>query len=185
MERSLDRADKLLQEGRDRVKDLRSEASDAADLAQALAAEGEQFAQTHAAQFRVCVEGVRKDLHPIVREEGFLIAREALANAFRHAGAADIEVDVTYGDTALQVRVRDDGGGISTTVLVAGGKPGHFGLIGMRERAKKLGAHVEVWSKPGAGTEVDLRVPAAVAYIHSRRRLRMKRSWLNNLGARS
>jgi signal transduction histidine kinase len=134
------------------------------DLAQALAAEGEEFKQLHPAEFRVSVQGARRDLHPIVREEGFLIGREALSNAFRHADAGDIEAEVTYGGAALHVRIRDDGRGISMAVLAAGGRPGHFGLVGMRERAKKLGAHVDVWSKPGAGTEIDLRVPADVAY---------------------
>ena len=106
-------------------------------------------------KFRVSVQGTRRELHPIVREEGFLIGREALTNAFQHAGASSIEAEVTYGDAALHIRVRDDGRGISAAVLDAGGRPGHFGLLGMRERAKKLGAHLEVWSKPGAGTEVE------------------------------
>jgi signal transduction histidine kinase len=119
------------------------------------------------------VQGHCRDLHPIVREEGFLIGREALANAFRHSGAADIEAEVTYGNTALHVRIRDDGQGIGPAVLDAGGRPGHFGLIGMRERARKLGANFEVWSKPGAGTEVDLRVPAPVAYTKWRKGRRM------------
>jgi len=164
MEKALDRADKLLGESRDRVKDLRPTAAEVTDLAQALATEGDQFAQLHPTPFRVSVQGTRRDLHPIVREEGFLIAREALGNAFRHAQARDIEAEVTYGERALQVRVRDDGLGISSTVLQAGGRPGHFGLLGMRERARKLGGHLDVWSKPGAGTEIDLRVPARVAY---------------------
>jgi signal transduction histidine kinase/ligand-binding sensor domain-containing protein len=164
MEKSLDRADKLLAESRDRVKELRPTAAEVADLAQALAAEGDQFAQLYPIPFRVSVQGTRRGLHPIVREEGFLIAREALGNAFRHAQARDIEAEVTYGERALQVRVRDDGLGISPAVLQAGGRPGHFGLLGMRERAKKLGGHLDVWSKPGAGTEIDLRVPAQVAY---------------------
>jgi signal transduction histidine kinase/ligand-binding sensor domain-containing protein len=172
MEQSLDRADKLLAEGRDRVKDLRPTVVDVADLAQALAAEGEQFGQLHPAQFRVSVQGAPRDLHPMVREEGFIIAREALGNAFRHSGAKDIEAEVTYGDAALQVRVRDDGRGIGTTVLDAGGKAGHFGLVGMRERAKNLGGHLEVWSKPGAGTEIDLQVPADVAYRYAQVRSR-------------
>lgn len=177
MEQSLDRADKLLEESRDKVKDLRPASGDVADLAQALAAEGEQFAKLHSAKFRVSVLGTRRDLHPIVREEGLLIGREALANAFRHAGAADIEAEVTYGEHALHVRIRDDGRGISEAVLDAG-KPGHFGLIGMRERAKKLGAHLEVWSKPDAGTEIDVRVPAAVAYRRPQPESRGVRSWL-------
>jgi len=70
-----------------------------------------------------------------------------------HARAVNIEAEVTYGEEALQIRVRDDGQGIGSEVL-ASGRPGHFGLIGMRERAHKLGAQLAVWSKPGAGTEV-------------------------------
>ncbi len=124
------------------------------------------------------VQGTRRDLHPLVREEGLMIGREAMANAFRHADARDIEAEVTYGDMALHIRIRDDGRGISAAVLDAGGKPGHFGLLGMRERAKKLGAHLEVWSKPGAGTEVDLRVPADVAYKRAPAASRRIRSWL-------
>jgi len=162
MEQSLERADKLLGEGRDRVKDLRAAGSDGSDLIQALAAEGEQLAVAQPAEFRVSVEGVPRNLHPIVREEAFLIAREAIGNAFRHAGARHIEVDVSYCESSLHVRVRDDGQGISAEVLT-GGKPNRFGLVGMRERAKKLGAQLYIWSRPGAGTEVDLNIPAKVA----------------------
>jgi signal transduction histidine kinase len=143
MEQSLDRADKLLGESRDKVKELRPAATDVADLAQAIATEGEQFAQLHPVSFKVSVQGERRDLHPIVREEGFLIAREALSNAFQHAQAKSIEAEVTYDDTTLHIRVRDDGQGISSAVL-EGGRPGHFGLIGIRERAKKLGAQLDV-----------------------------------------
>jgi len=178
MEQSLDRADRLLEESRDKVKDLRPAANTVAELAQALATEGEQFAKLHSATFRVSVEGAPRDLHPIVREEGFMIGREAMANAFRHSGATDIEVEVSYGDGTLHVRIRDDGRGIGGDVLDAGGKPGHFGLLGMRERAKKLGAHLEIWSKHGAGTEIDLRVPANVAYRRSPLPARDARFWL-------
>jgi signal transduction histidine kinase len=179
MEQSLDRADKLLGESRDRVKGLRPIASAVVDLTQALAAEGEHLAQLNPVKFRLSVQGASRALHPIVREEGFLIAREALANAFRHSGAKDIEAEVTYGDAALHVRVRDDGQGISTSVLQAGDTPGHFGLIGMRERAAKIGGHLEIWSKPDVGTEVDLRVPAHVAYTRSQSGSSHVRSLLN------
>jgi signal transduction histidine kinase/ligand-binding sensor domain-containing protein len=177
-EQSLDRADRLLAESRDKVKDLRPLTQGTANLAQALAAEGEQFAQLHPTESRVTVQGVSRDLHPLVHEETLLIAREALGNAFRHANARSIEVEVTYGDGELQVRIRDDGQGISTVVQHAGGKPGHFGLIGMRERAEKLGAQLEVWSRPGAGTEVDLRVPARVAYRSATAATGRTSSWL-------
>lgn len=163
MEEALDRADRLLGESRNRVKDLRPKMNTGADFEQLIASEGEQFSQLHPAQFRVSVEGSARELHPIVREEGFMIAREALGNAFRHSGAQTVEVELTYGHRALHVRIRDDGQGISPDVLVDG-KPEHFGLIGMRERARKLGATLEIWSKAGAGTEVELRVPADVAY---------------------
>jgi signal transduction histidine kinase len=164
MEQTLDRADELLAESRDKVKDLRPASHEVLDLAKALAAEVERFSELHPALCRVSVQGNSRDLHPMVREEGFLIAREALGNAFRHAGAAAIEIEIAYGERALDLRIRDDGQGINTTVLEAGGRPGHFGLLGMRERATKLGAHLVVWSKPGAGTEIELRVPAGVAY---------------------
>jgi signal transduction histidine kinase len=180
MEESLDRADKLLEESRDRVKDLRPAACDGADLAQALAAEGEQFAQLHPAKFTVRVEGTPRALHPIVREEVFLIGREALGNAFQHSRAKNIEAEVTYGDGSLHVRVRDDGRGIGASVLEAGGTSGHFGLIGMQERAKKLGGHLEIWGKPDAGTEIDLRVPAHVAYRRAQARFSRTRSLLDS-----
>lgn len=167
MEQSLDRADKLLEESRDKVKDLRPAASETAEFAQALASECEQLAQLYAVKCQVSIQGTRRDLHPIVREEGLMIVREALSNAFRHSSANNIEVEVTYDKAAFQLRIRDDGRGISAPVLEAGGTPGHFGLMGLRERAKKLGGHLEIWSKPDAGTEIHLRVPAELAYTRS------------------
>jgi signal transduction histidine kinase len=181
MEQALERADQVLGESRDRVKDLRASGSDVADLPQALAAEGEHLALAHPTQFRASVEGVHRDLHPIVREEVLLIAREALCNAFRHAGAHHIEAEVSYTEAALQVRIRDDGQGISADVLDAGGRPGHFGLLGMRERAAKIRAHLTIWSKSAAGTEVDLRVPADVAYARSQNAPRRTRSWRDRI----
>jgi len=177
MEQSLDRADKLLGESRDKVKDLRPAAHEVADLAQALAAEGAQFEQLHSAGFQVSVQGSCRDLHPMVREEALLISREALGNAFKHAGARHIEVEVSYDDATLHVRIRDDGQGISTDVLHAGGRPGHFGLLGMRERAERLHARLDIWSKTGTGTEIDLRVPAEVAYRRVQGASRRMRSW--------
>jgi signal transduction histidine kinase/ligand-binding sensor domain-containing protein len=177
MEKSLDRADQLLGESRDRVKDLRPATSEVTDLAQALANEGEHHASLHRAKFRVSVQGVARDLHPIVREEILFIGREAMGNAFRHAGADNIEAEITFGHAALQLSIRDDGQGISAALLDAGGRPGHFGLIGMRERAQKLGGQLEIWSRPGAGTGIDLRVPARVAYTRTYRASRNVRSW--------
>jgi len=143
-----------------------------AELALALAAVGKQLAQAHLGQFRASVEGTARELHPIVREDVLRIAREALTNAFQHAKAELVEVEVAYGEDELHMRVRDDGQGMNDDVLRTG-RPGHWGLLGMRERAKKIRANLTLWSKPGAGTEVDLRVPSRVAY----RSLTSRRFW--------
>ena len=163
MEQALERADEVLAEGRDRVKYLRLSSHDT-DLPQALAALGEELAIEQTAHFRSTVEGMPRDLHPIVREEATFIAREALINAFKHANAHQIEVEISFGEAELRTRIRDDGEGIHADLLQQGGREGHWGLLGMRERAKKIRATVTIWSKPGAGTEVDLRVPAHIAY---------------------
>jgi signal transduction histidine kinase/ligand-binding sensor domain-containing protein len=173
LEQALDRADEVLTEGRDRVKYLRSSPGNDSDLAQALAALGKELAVEHTAHFRSTVEGIPRDLHPIIREEALFIAREALINAFRHSNGRQIEVELSYGKTELRLGVRDDGQGIDVEVLHRGERTGHWGLLGMRERAKAINATVTIWSKPGAGTEVDLRVPAHTAY-QSRQKSRLK-----------
>jgi signal transduction histidine kinase len=99
-----------------------------------------------------------------VRDEAFRIASEALRNAFRHAAAKRIEVELRYEDRQLGLRVRDDGKGIDPQVLNRGGREGHFGMHGMRERAQLTGGKLTVWSKLDSGTEVELIIPAAHAY---------------------
>jgi signal transduction histidine kinase len=108
-----------------------------------------------------------------------LIAGEALNNAFRHAQAHNIEAEVSFAFAELHVRIRDDGRGIDPAFLGAGGRRGHWGLAGMRERARKIRGSLNIWSKPDAGTEVDLGVPADVAYrMRDRESLNRWRSWL-------
>jgi signal transduction histidine kinase len=114
-------------------------------------------------------------LHPVIRDEVYRIGREALVNAFRHARASSIEVEVQYTTSHLQVLVRDDGCGIDPQVLRSG-REGHWGLPGMRERAEGIGAKLKVWSRNAAGTEVELIVPGNVAYPHQPGRGRLR--WL-------
>jgi signal transduction histidine kinase len=151
-------------ESRNSVKDLRASTQTQGDLPDALAAIGQPLAQEQVTKFSVAMEGAPRKLHPIVREEAFLIGREALLNAFRHSGAQKIEVEIAFKPGDLRLRVRDDGHGIEKDVLESGGRGGHWGLSGMRERASKIEGHVEIWSRPGSGTEVELRVPASMAY---------------------
>jgi signal transduction histidine kinase len=102
-------------------------------------------------------------LHPILRDDIYRIAREALRNAFHHAQARKIEAEITYGERLLRLRIRDDGKGIDPKLLEAG-RDGHWGLQGMRERAQQIGGQLEMWSEVGAGTELELRIPGSVAY---------------------
>jgi signal transduction histidine kinase/ligand-binding sensor domain-containing protein len=177
MEQALDRADAILVEGRDRVKDLRTPKEELAELSRALTRVGEELAQEHPASgFHLTVEGAPRVLAPLVCDEAFRIGREALVNAFQHAGARRVEVKLTYAPDGLLLRVRDDGRGIDAAVLRAGGRPGHWGLSGMRERARKLEARLELRSRDGEGTEVELRVPAVTAYRHG-----PKRTWRDGL----
>lgn len=163
MEAALARADDVLAEGRQRVRDLRRSAESSADLADAIARAGDEIVDGAAPDFVVTVEGAPRPLHPIVRDEAYWIVREALHNARQHGQARRIEAEVAYGADALRVRCRDDGRGMPDAVAL-GGRPEHFGLRGMRERAGRIGGHLSVWSRDGAGTEVELRVPAATAY---------------------
>jgi signal transduction histidine kinase/ligand-binding sensor domain-containing protein len=169
LQQSIERADRLLAESRDRVKDLRTRSSTVLELSQALKAEVEYMAHVGGAHFTTSVAGAVRDLHPIVREEVFLIAREALTNAFRHSQAQHIEAEISYGKAALAVRIRDDGHGIVPELSSSAALEDHFGLLGMRERAQKIRATLTVQSKPGLGSEIQLKVPADLAYRGSRR----------------
>jgi signal transduction histidine kinase/ligand-binding sensor domain-containing protein len=171
---ALDRADQAIVEGRDAIQNLRSSTTVVNELAQAMTALAEEFAQSpngerSSVTFRASVEGTPRDLHPILRDDVYHIAREALRNAYRHAQAGQIEAEVTYGAREVRVRIRDDGKGIDPQQL-NGGRTRHWGLTNMRERAKQIGSELSVWSEIGAGTEVELRIPGSLAYGPSRRR---------------
>jgi signal transduction histidine kinase len=163
LEQTLERADHAIAEGRNAVYDLRSSPVAATDLAQALRMLGDELATPGAAAFRLVVEGPVRDMPEIIRDELYRITREALRNAFSHARAEQIEVELIYAEALFRLRVRDDGAGIAQAILEQG-RPGHYGLPGMRERARQIGAKLTIWSGMGAGTEIELSVPGSVAY---------------------
>jgi signal transduction histidine kinase len=99
----------------------------------------------------------------MVCDDIYRVAREALRNAFRHGLATQIEVEITYSDRQLRIRIRDNGKGIDPKLLSAG-RDGHWGLPGMRERAQQIGGQLDLWSEAGKGTEVELRIPGSIAY---------------------
>jgi signal transduction histidine kinase len=178
LELAIDRSDQAIAEGRDAVQGLRSSTVEANDLASSITVLGEELRAEGTNRspviFRVKIEGTPKNLHPILQGEVHRVASEALRNAFRHAQAQRIEVEILYSKQWLQLRVRDDGKGIDPKLLSGDGRAGHYGLHGMRERAKLVGGKLAVWSKLDSGTEVELSIPASTAYASAGRR----RSWL-------
>jgi signal transduction histidine kinase len=164
-EETLKQSDQVMLEGRELVLDLRATASEQNDLPTAFSDFGEGMRRGSSCDFKVVVNGAIRSLHPVVFEELFKIGKEALGNAFRHSNAHLIEAELNYEPNELRIRIRDDGTGIDSTILRQGHRDGHFGLPGMRERAQKVGAHLDVWSKSGAGTEVELRIAARIAYL--------------------
>jgi signal transduction histidine kinase/ligand-binding sensor domain-containing protein len=177
---AIEYAAKAITEGRDAVQGLRSSTVEGNDLAAAIRTLGDELATGATGHstpaFRVGVEGHPRDLRPIVRDEIYKIAGEALRNSFRHADARQIEAELRYDDKEFRLRVRDDGKGIDQKVLAAQGIEGHYGLRGMSERAALIGGTVSVWSEVGAGTEVELRISNSAVFAAARRR-----SWWSRL----
>jgi signal transduction histidine kinase len=146
------------------------------DLGAAITALAKEFANEQSLSdcpdFHVQVEGTPRELNPLLRDEVYRIAAEALRNACRHSAARRIEAEIRYDETQLRLRVRDNGKGVDPSVLDGDRFAGHWGLRGMRERAKLVGGNLDVWSKLGSGTEVEFTVPGAAAYATSRSRRR-------------
>jgi signal transduction histidine kinase/ligand-binding sensor domain-containing protein len=168
--------EQTITDSRGAIQHLRSEMGEG-DLEQWLTMTGQELARLHAADghapvFRSTVEGERKTLSALPRDEIYRIAREILRNAFQHAQASRIEVEIRYDDREFRLRVRDDGKGVDSRVLEGGGTAGHWGVRGVRERAQQIGARLDFWSEAGAGTEVELTVPAAIAYEKAMERRR-------------
>ena len=173
LEEAVDRASQAITEGRDAVQGLRLSTVEKNDLAIAIRAVGEELAAAESnessPEFKVVVEGISRNLHPILRDEVYRLATEALRNAFRHAAAKNVEVEVRYDEKYFRLRIRDDGKGIPSDVLSGDGRDGHYGLPGMRERAKLVGGKLAIWTELTSGTEIELNIPGARAYVKSAR----------------
>jgi signal transduction histidine kinase len=164
MQRALERMDALLVEGRDRLKEIRSSIETIANLEQSLSLVAEEMAHASSAKFCISIEGRAKPVHPVVCEEVYWIGKEALVNAFLHAEATEIEVALAYAKGEFRVHFRDNGRGMDREALENGNKLGHWGIRGMCERTAKIGGRMNIRSSPSSGTEVELTVPAGIAY---------------------
>ena len=180
LEKVLDRADEVLSEARDRVRNLRSATETPGDLPAALKRVAEEHSADRETIFKTVVEGRARPLHPLVFEESYAIGREAITNALKHSQGHHIEAEIIYEPRHFRLRVRDDGRGFDPKIFHDGGSVDHFGLRGIRERAERIGAQVSLWSGPDTGTEVELVVPGATAY--SSRDDKPRRFWSHRFG---
>jgi len=176
---AINQAAEAITEGRDAVQGLRSSVEESNNLAEAIGSLAKELAADQARSrpggstvgpidIRLNIDGIAQDLHPIVRDEIYRIAAEALRNAVQHSCGNRIEVQLHFGRRSLRLRVHDNGVGIDPDVVGAGGREGHFGLAGMRERAELAGGQLAIWSAPDVGTEVEFTVPATRVYAPAR-----------------
>jgi signal transduction histidine kinase len=163
---ALDRAGDLLDEARDRVSGLRGSMVPL-DVARAISNSANMLSAAKPANFKLSVSGSPRPLQQKAAEHIYALTREAVANAFTHANAKTIEVEIGYETKLVRVHVRDDGRGVGSVARIQSNASRHFGLQGMRERAAQMRGHLTIWSREGAGTEIALDVPATSAYLSS------------------
>jgi signal transduction histidine kinase len=153
----------VIEEGRNALRGLRVPDAEPEDLEKAFARVPQDVGVEQEPKFRISVEGQSRALRSLLRDEIYRIGREALVNAFRHARAKNVDMELEYGSKFFRLLVRDDGCGMDQSILKAG-REGHWGLRGMRERSERIGGTLHVWSRAMTGTEVAFSVPNHVAF---------------------
>lgn len=172
---ALERADDVIREGREKVTQLRSEVSAQAELEKHLRTTAEFLETDMPPRIVVVVSGESRPLQTAVQDELYSVGREALTNAIRHSGAGKVLLELTYGAHQLSLRCSDNGCGVSMDSVNASTSQGHWGITGMRERARSLGCKLEFFSALEVGTEVAIRVPARKAYVYAKGSSRWRR----------
>jgi signal transduction histidine kinase len=162
MESGLDYADKVLAEGRDQIRGIRADAHAMDELSKSLTVYGEELTQLWPLSFRLTLIGQQFEIYPVVRDEIYRIGREAIGNAFKHSNGSAVEVEIAYLAVEFRMRVSDDGDGIDAEIASLG-RPGHWGIDSMRERARKIGAVLRILSRPTNGSSVELTIPLELA----------------------
>lgn len=172
LEAAMQQAEQALGEARERVRLLRDGSTDYQDLGAALVqVYGERADELDSPALRLNIEGTPRPLRHDAAEEVFLIGREALLNALQHASAAAVDIELAYARRGLRLHIRDNGSGLPQQL-----PDDRWGLVGMRERAERLGARLRLWSRPQIGTEIALFLPGERIYRHHRRRWRWRRT---------
>ena len=162
---ALDCASELAYEGRERIQGLREVARPRAEIGHVLEKAARELVRGTAMRFEFKLEGRVRELRPYIWEELYRLAYEALWNSYRHAHASLITLAVAYGDRELIILIGDDGCGIARGLLQCAAPGGHFGLAGMRERARGMNARLHIESGAGGGTRVEIRITSQLSYV--------------------
>jgi signal transduction histidine kinase/ligand-binding sensor domain-containing protein len=144
-----------LNEARRSIWELRSQGSDAVDLRERLAKAAMEIAERAGVKVQYRVLGAYRGLPENIEGELLKIGQEALNNVVRHANAKLVKVDLAYEEKKIHLTIADDGVGFEGAINSTGPE-GHFGLRGMRERAAHIGAELNVTSRLGQGTRIDV-----------------------------
>jgi signal transduction histidine kinase len=163
LSRALRLSKSALDAGRRALNDLRTASLNAADLVKSFSQLASEFKRDAETKIDVIVEGRERPLNPITGYDVLQVGRQAITNALQHAHARRIHVLLSYGEQQLRIRVQDNGRGINEETLNLG-RPGHYGIAGMYERAERLGSSISIRSRVGKGTEIDLSVPGHLVY---------------------
>jgi signal transduction histidine kinase len=161
---AVEQARQMVIEGRGKIISLRGDGPRYTELVQSLLAVGENLASLYPTAFHITTQGKPRALLPSAFDEILDIVRESIRNAFIHAQATRVDVHVAYEARALRIVVCDDGGGIDDATLRAAAELGHWGVVGMRERAERLSAQLVLRRRQPHGTELQLSVPCRAAY---------------------
>jgi signal transduction histidine kinase len=153
-------------EGRAALNSLRSSTTETNDLLEALQRAAESAMIPSSMSVTCSTSGETREMHPIVRDEIYRIGYQAILNAAAHSGASRLSIELEYTQN-LMLRIEDNGSGIEPEIVELG-KPGHFGLQGMRERAARIEGRLKISSAKGAGTIVSLLVPGGIAFRKER-----------------
>jgi signal transduction histidine kinase len=182
LRRALQLMREVTEEGRHVIRGLRLPANSASNIEEIFSLMGQEMMPCDQVKYSVVSDGNPRPLRPAIRDEVRHIGREALANAFKHARALHVQVEIEYASAEFRMVVQDDGCGIDPVVLHVG-RQDHWGLPGMRERAEGFGATLKLRSRLGDGTEVELSVPGGIAYqSHVQRRTMRWPRWMQRNG---
>lgn len=150
------------QEGRAALNALRATPAEFRDLIEVLRHAADEATGASSLSVTCTSTGEARYVHPIVADEACRIAHEAIQNARTHSRGSKVLLELEYGQRLI-LRITDDGIGMDSALLEQG-RPGHFGLQGMRERAVNIEGKLTITSAPGAGTVVTLIVPGRIAF---------------------